>query len=152
MFDICLFLFLQPDNTVPGLSVCIGRWDTGATCAKRSEKGSIHEGGAPVAVPEAVLSLEQKKRLRSLLAEAQFCDDSAVTLHVLLIEVSQLPPALTHHLQKPSSRVVVFPVDAQMLREVVNTISQHRNLHLGGTCVRHVLVMLVDDFRFALCS
>jgi hypothetical protein len=39
-----------------------------------------------------------------------------------------------------------------MLREVVDPVGQHRNLHLGGTCVRRVLLMLLDDFRFALCS
>jgi hypothetical protein len=48
--------------------------------------------------------------------------------------------------------VVVLPVDAQMLREVVNTLREHRDLHFGGTSVRRVLMMLLDDFRFALCS
>ena len=112
----------------------------------------MHGFGAAWAPPRPFSAFTKEKGPAVLLAEAQFCDDCAVTLNVLLVEVSQLPAALTHHHQKPSSRVVVFPVNAQMLREVVNTFGKHRNLHFGGTCVRRVPVMLVDDFRFALCG
>ena len=110
-------------------------------------------GGLLAAFPEAVLSLDQKKQApQVLLAEAQFRDDGPVALNVRLVEVRQLPTALTNHHEKPTSRVVVLPVDAQMLRQVVNTIRKHRNLHFGGACVRLVLVVLADDFCFALCS
>ncbi len=101
--------------------------------------------------PRPFSALTKRKGPAVLLAEAQFCDDSAVTLDIVVVQVSQLPTPLTDHLQKPAPRVVVLPVEAQMLSEVIDTIGKHRNLHLGGTCVRRVLMMLLDYFRFALC-
>jgi hypothetical protein len=95
--------------------------------------------------------LTKEKGPAVLLAEAQLCDDCAVTLDVLLVEVSQLPPALAHHFEKPAPGVVVLAVDAQMLRKVINALGEHGNLHFGGTGVRRVLMVLFDDFRFALC-
>ncbi len=63
----CLFLFLQPDSTVPGLSVSIGRRNTRRYLREASEKRArFAKLGPPMAVPEADLSLDQKKRLRSL--------------------------------------------------------------------------------------
>ena len=86
----------------------------------------------------------------ALLAEAQLGDDGPVALYVLLVQVRELPTALTNHFEESSSRVVVVPVYAQMLRQVVDPVSQHCNLKLHGTCVRRVVLMLADDVRFAL--
>jgi hypothetical protein len=46
--------------------------------------------------------------------------------------------------------VVVVPVDAQMLRQVVDSVCEHRNLKLHGSCVRGVVLVLGNDFCFTL--
>ena len=57
---------------------------------------------------------------------------------------------MTNHLEETSSRVVVVPVYAQMLRQVVDSVREHGDLKLHGTRVRGVVSVLADDFRLAL--
>jgi hypothetical protein len=85
-----------------------------------------------------------------LLAEAQFGDDGSVALDVLFVEVCELAAAMAHHFQESTSRVVVLSVDAQMLSEMVDSVGEHSNLNLGGSCVPLVLLMLCDNFGLAL--
>ncbi len=37
-----------------------------------------------------------------------------------------------------------MPVDAQMLRQVVDPVSKHRNLQLHGACVRGMVLVLTN--------
>jgi hypothetical protein len=46
--------------------------------------------------------------------------------------------------------MVVVPVDAQMLRQVVDPVREHSNLKLYGACVRRVVLVLTNNFCFAL--
>jgi hypothetical protein len=95
--------------------------------------------------------LRDKKKPPRLLAEAQLGDDCPVPLYVNFVEVSELPTALSDHLQEAASRVVVFTVAAQVLRKVIDPFREQSNLHLGGACVRRVLLVFLNDFGSTLC-
>jgi hypothetical protein len=70
-----------------------------------------------------------------LAAEPQFCNQGSVTLHVLFLEVPKQSPTFTDHHEQTTPAVMILFVDLQMLGEVVNTLSQQRNLDLWGSCI-----------------
>src|ERR1022692_4198532 len=80
-----------------------------------------------------------------LAAQAELLDQGAIALEVVLLQVVQeaAPPA--DELQQPSARVVVVPVRAQMLRQLVDALRQHRYLHLRRAGVGLAAAVLVDD-------
>jgi hypothetical protein len=47
--------------------------------------------------------------------------------------------------------MVVLAVDAQMLGEVIDAVREHSDLHFGGTGIRRVRFVLIDQFLLALC-
>ncbi len=68
------------------------------------------------------------KRKPPLLAEAEPGKDRAVALDVLVVEVGELAPALSHELEEPSLRVEVVPVLLQVLSQVVDALGQDCDL------------------------
>jgi hypothetical protein len=57
-----------------------------------------------------------------LLAEAQSGDNGAISLHILSVEIGELSPSLSDHLEKPTERVVVMLVKSQVLGEPVDSL------------------------------
>ena len=86
----------------------------------------------------------------ALFAKAKFLDDCAVPIDVRLLEVSEQIPALTDHFQKAASRVMIFLVGLQVVSQIVNSLSQERDLHLRRARVTLVHCIGLDN-RFLLC-
>ena len=86
----------------------------------------------------------------SLLSEIQSCQDGTIPLDVLLLQVVEKAPALTDHLEKAATAVMVVLVVGKVLVEVVDPLGKQRDLHLGGTGITLVEGMLGDDFLFGL--
>ena len=83
-----------------------------------------------------------------LLADAQLCNDRAVTLDVLLCEVVEQTAALTDHLVHTQTAVVVVGMDLQVSGELADALSEDRDLNLGRTGV--VLMGLVRLYNGGL--
>jgi hypothetical protein len=77
-------------------------------------------------------------------------DDSAITLDVCLVEISELLSTATYHLQQTTPRVVVFAVHPQVLGELIDLLRENGDLNLSGTRVPFVAFVLLDDFGFSL--
>lgn len=86
----------------------------------------------------------------ALFAKAEFLDDCTVPVDVRLFEVSEQIPALTDHFQEAASRVMVFLVGLQVVGQIVNSLSQERDLHLRRARVTLVHCIGLDN-RFFLC-
>ena len=87
-----------------------------------------------------------------LLAEAQLRYDRPVTLDICLIEVRQLPTASAHHLQEASSGVVIFAMDSQVLREVIDPLRQSGDLNFSRARIGLVHLVFLNYFSFALLN
>lgn len=85
-----------------------------------------------------------------LFAEAQSCEDGPIALHVLLVEVCELSPPLSHHHKEAALRVVVVPVRPEVLAELVDILSQEGYLHLWRTGVGLVSGVFLDEALFLL--
>lgn len=83
------------------------------TCVPR-----MVEGPLPRAAP----------RLRRLAAQPQAIDQRLVAVRSCSPQVLEKPAPLAHQPKQPATRVMVLPVDLEMLREPVDAIRQQRHL------------------------
>jgi hypothetical protein len=65
-----------------------------------------------------------------LVTEPKFLNQLAIRLYVCTSQVVQQPAPLAYHLQEALATVVIFPVLAEMIREVVDALGQNRDLDL----------------------
>ena len=68
--------------------------------------------------------------LSRLLADPEPRDELRVALGVLTFEVVEEPSPLTDELQEPSTRMVVFGVNLEMIGEVTDALTENRDLYL----------------------
>ena len=87
----------------------------------------------------------------ALFAQAEFLDDSAVPIDILLHQIVEKATATTNHFEKTATGVVVFLVLFQVLGQVVDAASQDRDLDFGRTRVTLVGGVLLHDFGFFVC-
>src|SRR5262249_47635220 len=80
-----------------------------------------------------------------LAAQAELLDEGAVALEVVLLHVVQEATATTDELEQPAPRIVVVLVGAQMLRQLVDPLCEHRDLHLRRAGVGLAAAVLRDD-------
>ncbi len=66
-----------------------------------------------------------------LLSDTQFSDDSFVPLYVLGSQIIPEPSALTHKLQKTSTRMMVLLVNFEMFGQVSDPLGEERYLDFG---------------------
>jgi hypothetical protein len=88
----------------------------------------------------------------SLLAEAQFGDNGAIALDVLLIQVGKLPSSLSDHLEESPPGVVVMAVDLEVFGEPVDLLCKEGHLYFCRTRIslvtavrRYEAVLLLFD-------
>src|SRR6266576_2453575 len=81
-------------------------------------------------------------------AQSQFLDQCAVSLQVVLLEIGQETPSPADELEQPATRVVIFRVRTQVLRQIVDALREERDLHLGRARVGLARPMLLDDLLF----
>jgi len=70
-----------------------------------------------------------------LLTQTQSCDQSTVTLDVLLLEVGQQIAAAANHLHQTTAAVVIVRVLLQVLIQLVDVSGQQSDLNFGGASV-----------------
>ena len=70
-----------------------------------------------------------------LLTQTQSCDQSTVTLDVLLLEVGQQIAAAANHLHQTTAAVVIVRVLLQVLVQLVDVSGQQSDLDFGGASV-----------------
>lgn len=77
----------------------------------------------PAVHREFVRTAGETKRA-ALAAQPQGLDHLVISLHVLIAQVAELTPPLTHELQQPASRGVVVLVLTEMFRQVHDPIGE----------------------------
>lgn len=86
--------------------------------------------------------------IRWLSTQSQFRNQGSVALHVLFLEVPKQSPTLTDHHEQSTPTVMVLLVDLQVFGEVIDPLSQQRNLDLGRSRVRGMRAVFVyNRFR-----
>jgi hypothetical protein len=84
----------------------------------------------------------------SLLAEAQFGDNGAIALDVLVVQVGQVPSSLSDHLEESPPGVVVMAMDLEVFGEPVDLLCKEGHLHFGRA--RISLVTAVSRYEAIL--
>ena len=86
--------------------------------------------------------------IRWLSTQSQFRNQGSVALHVLFLEVPKQSPTLTDHHEQSAPTVMILLVDLQVFGEVIDPLSQQRNLDLGRSRVRGMRAVFVyNRFR-----
>jgi hypothetical protein len=91
-------------------------------------------GGSPgAAKPDNLLGFgwSEYSFTTALLTDAQPIDDPMVALGMASLQIFQQAPSLAYHDQQSTSRTMVLAMDAKMLIEVVDPLTQDGNLYLG---------------------
>src|SRR5579863_7170014 len=68
-------------------------------------------------------------------AQAEALDERLVAFLVGLLEVIQQLAALVHHLEQPTTGVMILLVTFEVATQTVDTGGEQRDLHIGGTGV-----------------
>ncbi len=76
--------------------------------------------------------------ISALLAQAKSCHNLAIPIWVSPIQIVQQPATLVDHHDQPAARSVIFCVDLEVRREVVDSLAQQRDLHFGRSGVFRV--------------
>ena len=85
---------------------------------------------------------------RPLSAEVELLDDGLVAPVGVLFEVVEKLTAAARHFEESAAGVEVLAVGPQVLGEVADPCGEQSNLHLTGTCVLVVDLVVFNDFDF----
>ena len=80
-----------------------------------------------------------------LLTQTELLDDRTVTSDIGLLEVCEEVSSVADHLGKTTTTVVVLVVCLHVLGQVVDTVGQKCDLHLGRTGIAFVSGVLLND-------
>jgi len=82
-----------------------------------------------------------------LAAQSQFLDQAPVALQVSLLQIVEEPSAAADELEQSASGVMILPVRAQMLGQLLDPAREQGDLNLGRTRVSIALAVAGDDFQ-----
>jgi hypothetical protein len=85
---------------------------------------------------------------RKLVPQTEVCDELTVPSHVGATKVLQEPTTSAHHLEEPTSAMVVLLVTVEMGAEVVDALSEDRDLNRSASTIRIVELVLLDNSFF----
>ncbi len=80
-----------------------------------------------------------------LLTESEFRYDCTITLNVLLLEIVEKVAALTDHLEKTTTAVIVLVVNLKMLCELRDALCKNSDLYLRRTGIGIVEAVICDN-------
>ena len=83
-----------------------------------------------------------------LLAKAELLNQRDVALGVLAAQIDEQALAPVDHLQQAASAVVVFQMDLEVRRELVDPVGEQGDLHLGRPGVGDGTGVRLDDLGF----
>lgn len=87
--------------------------------------------GYPLHTERSPLTTARPPCKIELSTQAELGDQGTVPLDILILQVVEKAPALADHHEKSSAGVMILFVDLQVLREMVDSLSDERNLDLG---------------------
>src|SRR6185437_12925647 len=82
-------------------------------------------------------------------ADAEFLDQILVARFIGAAQIIEKLPALPHHLEQPTARMIVFDVGFEMLGEIIDALGEDRHLHFGRPGVPGLLGIGLDYFGLA---
>lgn len=82
------------------------------------------------------------------LAQLELLSDCLVTVYVGGVEVIQQPAPLANHHEQATAGTMILLVLLKVLGQVVDALSQQRNLHIGRTGVPFMQLNTFNRFRF----
>lgn len=100
-------------------------------------------------MPALLLQCRRTMTCVGLLPEAEFLDDGAVALYVLLAHVVQEMATPAHEAQQPAAAREIFLVDLEVLGELHDALGQERDLHFGRPGIGVVFGVALNDFLLA---
>ena len=83
-----------------------------------------------------------------LAAESELLDQASVALQVALLQVVEESPAASDQLQQSAAGVMILPVSAEMLGQLVDATRQKSDLDSGRARVRIASAVPGDNFCF----
>jgi len=63
--------------------------------------------------------------------EPELLNERAIALEIPLLQVVEEPAAPADELEEPAARVVILPMDAEVLGQLLDPLGEQRDLHLG---------------------
>jgi hypothetical protein len=85
-------------------------------------------------------------QLEPLLPDAQPLNQASISLVIVLPEIIEKPSPLSYQLEETTAGVVILHVDLEVLREVIDTLTQQRYLNFGRARVRLMEFELLNNF------
>src|SRR2546423_5741449 len=89
---------------------------------------------------------------KPLLPDSEALDQIRVAFRVLALQVIQEAAALADELEQPAARVMVLRVRLEMVGQVIDSLTEERDLNFGGTRVAVVRSIAADDFGLAVLA
>lgn len=80
-----------------------------------------------------------------LLSQAQPRDQIVISIDVAALQIIEQAAALADQLEQTPTRMIVFLVRLEMIRQFIDPLRQQRHLHLRRTGVGRVRLVLRDD-------
>jgi hypothetical protein len=92
-------------------------------------------------------------QLEPLLPDAQPLDQTSISLVVVFSEIIEQPSPLPYQLEETPAGVVILHVDLEVLREVIDALTQQCNLNFRGASIGLMDSELLNDvFSFRLSN
>jgi hypothetical protein len=85
-----------------------------------------------------------------LSTQAKRLYDSAVSLNVIFLDVVEQASAPPNQHEQPSAGMMVFLVNLQMLRQILNAMGKQSNLDFGAAGVGIMQLIFLDQIFFVL--
>ena len=89
---------------------------------------------------------------KALFAKVQLLQQLVILWQIVPLQIIEELATARGHLEKPTARVKVLPVRAQMLGQVIDSSGEQCDLDLGRAGILVVSLIFVDDFGFNYCS
>jgi hypothetical protein len=80
-----------------------------------------------------------------LFAQSKLLNQSAIPVNVLLLEIIQETPPLSHQFDQAPAGVVIFGVDLEVIGQVTDPLAQNGHLHFRGAGIRVMQAKPVDE-------
>ena len=77
-------------------------------------------------------------------------DQASVSLVIAVLEIIEKPPPLSYEFQEASTGVVVFDMNFEVPREVINALAEQSNLNFRRPGITVVELELLDNLTFLL--
>jgi len=121
----------------------------------REEADRLRGNAYTLAKSRSLESRPKSRRVAAqvlLLANAEFLDYVLIALGIVVLEVVEQATSLAHHHQETAAGGVILIVCLEMIRQLTDPFTKHRDLNLRTSGVFLVGAISVNDVLFALSS